>query len=110
MTVTLTLTLAPDPDRCRRARRWTTPTSCRSPSSAHAPRARYVCTAALGLTASNPDLDPRLTLARRLTLTLTLSLSSSPRQAIALIEQLTTAHGYASTGESLTIADPDEIW
>ena len=28
----------------------------------------------------------------------------------ALIDQLTTLHGYASTGESLTIADPDEIW
>ena len=49
-------------------------------------------------------------LARSLARSLTLSPLHAPGQAIALIDQLTTEHGYASTGESLTIADPDEIW
>ena len=49
-------------------------------------------------------------LARSLARSLTPSLLHAPGQAIALIDQLTTLHGYASTGESLTIADPDEIW
>ena len=72
--------------------------------------AREVSTAALRLTASTRTSTRTRTLARSLARSLTLSLLRSPGQAIALIDQLTTAHGYASTGESLTIADPDEIW
>merc|ERR1719223_2274408 len=43
-------------------------------------------------------------------MSLSLQRARTAREAIALIDQLTTLHGYASTGESLTIADPDEIW
>ena len=43
-------------------------------------------------------------------MSLSLQRARTAREAIALIDRLTTDHGYASTGESLTIADPDEIW
>ena len=68
--------------------------------------AREVSIATLRLTASTRTRS----LARSLARSLTPSLLHAPGQAIALIDQLTTLHGYASTGESLTIADPDEIW
>ncbi len=32
------------------------------------------------------------------------------REAIALIDNLMQTYGYASSGESFTIADPDEVW
>ena len=47
---------------------------------------------------------PTLTLALALTLTscsIALQRAKTAREAIALIDQLTTEHGYASTGESL---------
>ena len=71
--------------------------------------AREVSTA-LRLAACTRTSTRTRSLARSLARSLTPSLLHAPGQAIALIDQLTTAHGYASTGESLTVADPDEIW
>lgn len=40
----------------------------------------------------------------------TLQRAKTAREAIALMGQLVADHGYASTGESFSIGDPDEIW
>lgn len=36
--------------------------------------------------------------------------SASAREMIATMDQLTTQYGYASTGESFSISDKDEVW
>ena len=43
-------------------------------------------------------------------MSISLQRAKTAREAIALMDQLTKAYGYASTGESLTIADPAEVW
>lgn len=41
---------------------------------------------------------------------LTLQRSRSAREAIAVIDELCRQHGYGSSGESISIADKDEVW
>jgi dipeptidase len=41
---------------------------------------------------------------------LALQRSKSAREAIRVIAELTAAYGYASTGESFSIGDPEEVW
>ena len=41
---------------------------------------------------------------------LTLERAGSAREAIGVIDGLVSKYGYCSTGESLSIADPDEVW
>merc|ERR1711871_1625217 len=40
----------------------------------------------------------------------TLQRAKTAREAIALMDSLCTTYGYASDGESFSIADPDEVW
>ncbi len=41
---------------------------------------------------------------------ITLQRAKTAREAIALMANLTSEYGYASTGESFSIADPTEVW
>jgi dipeptidase len=41
---------------------------------------------------------------------MTLQRAKTAREAIHLIDQLLTAYGYASEGESFSISDPNEVW
>jgi len=41
---------------------------------------------------------------------LTLQRARTAREAIATMDQLTREHGYASTGETFSITDPEEAW
>ena len=41
---------------------------------------------------------------------LALQRSATAREAIMTMDALTKEHGYASTGESFSIADPNEVW
>ena len=41
---------------------------------------------------------------------LTLERAKTAREAIKVIKELTDEYGYASTGESFSIADPNEVW
>jgi dipeptidase len=41
---------------------------------------------------------------------ITLQRAKTAREAIAVMANLTSAFGYASTGESFSIADPNEVW
>lgn len=41
---------------------------------------------------------------------ITLQRAKTAREAISTIVELANAHGYASSGESFSIADPDEVW
>lgn len=41
---------------------------------------------------------------------ITLQRAKTAREAIATIAELANTHGYASSGESFSIADPDEAW
>jgi dipeptidase len=43
-------------------------------------------------------------------MTLTLQRAKTAREAIQVIAALTDEYGYASTGESFSLADPDEVW
>lgn len=41
---------------------------------------------------------------------ITLQRAKTAREAIAVFSQLVSEYGYASTGESFSIADPEEVW
>lgn len=41
---------------------------------------------------------------------ITLQRAKTAREAISTIVELANTHGYASSGESFSIADPDEVW
>lgn len=41
---------------------------------------------------------------------ITLQRAKTAREAILMIAELANAHGYASSGESFTVADRDEVW
>jgi len=41
---------------------------------------------------------------------ITLQRAKTAREAIQIIDQLMTAHGYYSSGESFSISDPNEVW
>ena len=43
-------------------------------------------------------------------MTIALQRSKTARKAIAVMTTLTQKHGYASSGESFSIADPNEVW
>lgn len=58
-----------------------------------------------------PELENKQGMLRYWTLMqLALQRSKTAREAIQVIAQLMDAHGYASTGESFSIGDPNEAW
>lgn len=54
--------------------------------------------------------DPKGLLDYDALMLLTLQRSKTAREAIATIDALCREHGYGSSGETIAVADPDEVW